>query len=207
MNFKITSPAGVWDYSSLLGASVKIKSLPVKFGFAYAADELYQIENIGFRMSRDGKLYTAVRLAGVRDREFVWKDLEVVGLRMPIWSSAWCGLFCAGNALCGYTKSASTCGGGGYHPTPEPRTTRITRIALDESDYAAISRYFFGKVPQEGEIAIVIGKGGENKYIYDSTFGWTIVDNINEGIRFDEESIIRNDEDVYQVGVIDGGEI
>ena len=56
MNFKITSPSGVWDYSSLLGASVKIKSLPVKFGFAYAADELYQIENIGFRISRDGKL-------------------------------------------------------------------------------------------------------------------------------------------------------
>ena len=207
MNFKITSPAGVWDYSSLLGASVKIKSLPVKFGFAFAADELYRIEDIGFRVSRNGQLYTAVRLAGVKDREFVWKDLEVVGLRMPIWSSAWCGLFCAGNALCGYTKSASTCGGGGYLPAPEHRTTRIKRIALYESYYAAISRYFLGKVPQEGEVAIVIGKGGENKYIYDSTFGWTIVDNINEGIRFDEESIVKNDEDVYQVGVIDGGEI
>lgn len=207
MNFKITSPSGVWDYSSLLGASVKIKSLPVKFGFAYAADELYQIENIGFRISRDGKLYTAVRLAGIRDREFVWKDLEVVGLRMPIWSSAWCGLFCAGNALCGYTKTNSTCGGGGYSPAPAPKTTRIQRIALDESDYAAISRVFFGKIPQDGEYAIVIGKGGENKYIYDSTYGWTIVDDINQGIRFDEESIIKNDEDVYQVGVIDGGEI
>ena len=78
---------------------------------------------------------------------------------------------------------------------------------MDESDYAAISRVFFGKVPQDGEYAIVIGRGGENKYVYDSTYGWTIVDDINQGIRFDEESIIKNDEDVYQVGVIDGGEI
>lgn len=206
MNFKVTSPSGIWDYANLLGASVKIKSLPVKFGFAYAADELYEIEDIGFRISRTGQLYTGIRLKGVKNREFVWKDLEVVGLRVPVWAAAWCGMFCAGNAICGYIKTNNSCGTSKPIRTPQVEIIRIERIALDETDLAAIERYFFGKYPEVGQRVIVYGRGGDKEYILDPTFGWTSVDGGN-GIKIDNISIIQREDEVYQVGTVDGGEL
>lgn len=102
MRIKVTSPSGLWDYQSLLGASVKIKSLSVKSGFAYDGNSTYLIKSIGFRMSSIGKSYTVVTLEGLPGKEFVWKDLEIIGLRMPMWKPAMCGMFCAGEVICGY---------------------------------------------------------------------------------------------------------
>jgi hypothetical protein len=102
MRVKVTSPSGLWDYQSLLGASVKIKSLSVKAGFAYDGNSTYQIKSIGFRMSSIGKSYTVITLDGLPGKEFVWKDLEIIGLRIPMWKPAMCGMFCAGEAICGY---------------------------------------------------------------------------------------------------------
>lgn len=103
MKIAVTSPSGLWDYQNLIGASVRIKSLPIKSGiFNFDSDSTYQIEDIRFRVSRTGRSYASIKLGGIDSREFVWKDLEVIGLRMPLWSPAICGKFCAGNAICGY---------------------------------------------------------------------------------------------------------
>lgn len=210
MNIKVTSPSGLWDYQNLIGASVKIKSLSVKAGFSYPSDELYRIESIGFRLSPAGYSYTVVRLEGIQNKEFVWKDLEVVGLRMPFWSPAICGMFCCGEAICGYTKASGECSGS---RTPirvdEVEVIRIERIALDETDLDAIERYFFGESPTPGQKVVVYGRGGDKEYILDPTFGWVVIDPTGNtsGIKIDNESIIKDSEDVYQVGTIDGGEI
>lgn len=110
MRIKVTSPSGLWDYQSFLGASVRIKSLSVKAGFAYDGNSIYSIKDIGFRMSSVGKSYSVITLEGLPGKEFVWKDLEILSLRFPMWKPAICGMFCAGEAICGYsaTKTIST---------------------------------------------------------------------------------------------------
>ena len=96
------SPYGIWDYTQLLGATVKIKSLSIASGaFGFDADKEYSIEDIGLRINRFGKAYTSIKLTGI-DREFVWKDLEIIGVQYWMWNRAICGIPCCGYSICGY---------------------------------------------------------------------------------------------------------
>lgn len=98
----ITSPLGLWEYRNLIGAKVKISSLPVGYGlFGYDSEAIYVIEDIFVRMSKFGKSYAVVKLEG-ENREFALKDLEILSLPFNLWHEATCNKFLCGNALCGY---------------------------------------------------------------------------------------------------------
>jgi len=100
---KVTSPAGLWEYPQLIGASVKIASKSVSSGFfAVDSEDIYTIKEIGFRISKYGKSYTVVTLNELPGKEFAWKDLEIIGLPFCIYCPAICGGFCCGGAICGY---------------------------------------------------------------------------------------------------------
>ena len=98
----ITSPSGSWKFAQLIGALVKIKSRSIGKGFfGFDSEQIFTIKDIKFRMSQLGKSI-AVILLNETDGEFVWKDLEIVNLRMPIYGRAICGTFCCGESLCGF---------------------------------------------------------------------------------------------------------
>lgn len=77
----ITSPAGVWGYEDLIGATVRVKSSSVSSGlFSVDSSSEYRIKSIRFRLDIDtGKLVTIIGLDGL-DGEYVWKDLELLRL-------------------------------------------------------------------------------------------------------------------------------
>lgn len=77
----LTSPAGVWGYDDLIGATVRVKSSSVSSGlFSVDSSSEYRIKSISFRLDIDtGKLVTIIGLDGL-DGEYVWKDLELLRL-------------------------------------------------------------------------------------------------------------------------------
>lgn len=98
----ITSPSGSWKFAQLIGAIVKIKSRSIGKGFfGFDSEQIFTIKDIKFRMSQLGKSIAVILLNEV-DGEFVWKDLEIISLRMPIYGRAICGTFCCGESLCGF---------------------------------------------------------------------------------------------------------
>lgn len=98
----ITSPSGSWKFAQLIGALVKIKSRSIGKGFfGFDSEQIFTIKDIKFRMSQLGKSMAVILLNEI-DGEFVWKDLEIISLRMPIYGRAICGTFCCGESLCGF---------------------------------------------------------------------------------------------------------
>lgn len=77
----LTSPAGVWGYDDLIGATVRVKSSSVSSGlFSVDSSSEYKVKSISFRLDIDtGKLVTIIGLDGL-DGEYVWKDLELLRL-------------------------------------------------------------------------------------------------------------------------------
>lgn len=77
----ITSPAGVWGYDDLIGATVRVKSRSISGGlFSVDSSSEYKVKSISFRLDIDtGKLVTIIGLDGL-DGEYVWKDLELLRL-------------------------------------------------------------------------------------------------------------------------------
>ena len=74
-------PAGIWEYENMVGARVRIKSMPVSNFFRLAEiDKTYVVEDVYFRVSTDGKVITVVKLVGMEDLIFTWKDLEVISI-------------------------------------------------------------------------------------------------------------------------------
>ncbi len=74
-------PAGIWEYKNMVGSRVKIKSIPVSNFFRLAdADKTFTVSDVYFRVSTDGKVITVVKLEGLEDVIFTWKDLEVISL-------------------------------------------------------------------------------------------------------------------------------
>ncbi len=99
---RVTDPAGIWDYRNLIGANVRVSSMPfsnLNNIFAFDSTAIHTIEDIYFRVTTDGKTITVIRLKDLPDCIFTWKDLEVLNLSMP--SNAVCGLACCGNTICG----------------------------------------------------------------------------------------------------------
>lgn len=86
--------SGVWSYSDLIGAKVKIKSIPV-FGRmgSYSGDIVHVIEDVIFRVDETGKTICVVKLENV-EGDFTFKDLEVTSL-MPIIP------ICSEESICG----------------------------------------------------------------------------------------------------------
>lgn len=72
-------PAGTWDYQQMIGAKVKVKSMPMS-NFHVGVFGEFTVEDIYFRISLDGKAITIIRLKELPDLFFTWKDLEVLNL-------------------------------------------------------------------------------------------------------------------------------
>lgn len=89
-------PAGIWDYKNLIGAKVRVKSMPMSnFHIGVFGD--CTIEDIYFRVSVDGKTITVIRLKEYPDLFFTWKDLEV--LKTVNYPESICGSFKAGSGI------------------------------------------------------------------------------------------------------------
>lgn len=91
-------PAGIWDYKNLIGAKVRVKSMPMS-NFHKGVFGDCTIEDIYFRISIDGKVITVIRLKEYPDLFFTWKDLEVLSVKD--YPESICGSFKAGTALAG----------------------------------------------------------------------------------------------------------
>jgi len=108
-NNVVTSPNGLWEFSQLIGASVKIKSTAVSSGFFnYDSESTYTISDVKFRMSQYGKCHAEILLEELPDRCFVWKDLEVVRMPYYLFNKAVVGTFCCNESICGYLVSSSS---------------------------------------------------------------------------------------------------
>lgn len=111
---RYANPSGIWDYNSLIGAKVQIKSASFSTScyknlnintkitkernssiFKVSMDKTYTIENIYFRCSLDGKVITVIVLEDCPGCVFTWKDLEL--LDIPNKSNIYCGE----NSVCG----------------------------------------------------------------------------------------------------------
>ena len=75
---------GTWTYYDLIGARVRIKSLPVYNRLTSLSAGLeYEIEDLVFQVSETGKTICIVKLAGL-DANFTFKDLEMISLKPRI---------------------------------------------------------------------------------------------------------------------------
>lgn len=98
-------PSGIWDYQNMIGAQVRVKSMPISnFSRGIMASDVFTIEDIYFRVSLDGKTITVIRLKEFPDLFFTWKDLEVI--RTLTYSNALCGAVKPGSTLAGYGMSS-----------------------------------------------------------------------------------------------------
>ena len=74
---------GTWRYEDLVGAKVKISSLPIYNRLiSFNSDSIYTIEDLIFQISETGKTICIIRLKGL-DADFTFKDLEITSLRSP----------------------------------------------------------------------------------------------------------------------------
>ena len=104
-----TSPSGMWKYEQLIGSSVKIKSLSVSSGlFGFSSDSLHTISDISFRINKFGKSFTIIKLTDIPEREFTWKDLEIVGLKPCTCCPTNCGTFCSDCSIFGHNVTPTT---------------------------------------------------------------------------------------------------
>lgn len=94
-------PAGIWDYQNMIGAQVKVKSMPVSnFSSGIMASDTYTIGDIYFRVSLDGKTITVIRIKELPDLFFTWKDLEII--KTLTYSNALTGATKVGNTIVGW---------------------------------------------------------------------------------------------------------
>ena len=94
-------PAGIWDFQNMIGAQVKVKSMPISnFSSGIMASDIYTIGDIYFRVSLDGKTITVIRLRELPDLFFTWKDLEVV--KTMSYGLSITGNFKVGRTIAGY---------------------------------------------------------------------------------------------------------
>lgn len=103
-NKRIVGPSGIWEYEQLVGAKVRVKSMPVSnfFGCFSGVNDLLTIKDIYFRISLDGKTVSVIELTEYPGKIFTWKDLEVVELHIVSKFKATCGTFLCDQTTCGY---------------------------------------------------------------------------------------------------------
>lgn len=106
-NLRVVGPCGNWNYYQLIGAKVRISSLPISNFFKCFSSntDYFTIKDIYFRISLDGKTITIIELEEYPDKFFTWKDLEIIEINTSTISKPICGTFCCGQAICGYDVS------------------------------------------------------------------------------------------------------
>lgn len=73
-------PDGIWEIDNLVGAKVAIRSTGIgNFTTCMPSGE-FKIKEIYFRVSVDGKAITLVKLEGLDDEFFTFKDLEILSV-------------------------------------------------------------------------------------------------------------------------------
>ena len=79
---RIIGPSGIWKLEDLIGATVKISSMPISNMRTIAIDSSqgFTVEYIDFRVSLDGKAITVVKLKRLEDLVFTLKDLIFTGV-------------------------------------------------------------------------------------------------------------------------------
>lgn len=78
---RLVGPCGIWSLDDLIGSVVTIASLSVSnFGLTIDSDKKYEVEDIEFRISLDGKAITVVKLKGINNHVFTLKDLNFIGI-------------------------------------------------------------------------------------------------------------------------------
>ena len=78
---RLVGPYGSWTKEELIGAHVRISSMPVSnFAGGFDCHQVCTIKDIIFRISNDGKTITIILLDQFPDYFFTWKDLEVIGI-------------------------------------------------------------------------------------------------------------------------------
>jgi hypothetical protein len=78
---RLVGPYGSWTREELLGAHVKISSMPVSnFVKGFDCNQICTIKDISFRVSNEGKTITIIVLDQFPEYTFGWKDIEVVGI-------------------------------------------------------------------------------------------------------------------------------
>lgn len=103
---RIKSPNGTWNYDSLIGGKVRIRSTAVSNFFgSFMASEECTIKDIYFQISLDGKAITTIEVAEYPGKFFTWKDLEVIEVADGQLVNATCGLFASGESKCGHNVS------------------------------------------------------------------------------------------------------
>ncbi len=111
---RYADPSGIWDYNSLIGAKVQIKSASYSTScykdvnynvkttkennssiFKLSMDKTFTIEDIYFRCSLDGKVITVILLEDCPGCVFTWKDLELIDVPSKA------NLYCSNSSVCG----------------------------------------------------------------------------------------------------------
>lgn len=71
-------PNGTWNAEDLIGAKVKIRSMPISnFNTLTNIGGDKTIEKIEFQVSIDGKAFTVITLKELPGQVFLWKDLMI----------------------------------------------------------------------------------------------------------------------------------
>ena len=136
-NRRVKDPSGSWEYSQLLGAKVRVKSMPVSNFFCNMSFDILTIDNIYFRISLDGKAITVIELAEMPGKVFTWRDLEIIELnRRNIYqNAALCGTFLCGSTICGNKVSLEP----SYNDNPSSEGGGIS--VIDENGVVVSNRY------------------------------------------------------------------
>lgn len=77
---RMIGPSGIWLPEELIGAKVKVLSVPISNMVPIDCGKTMHVEKIDFRISLDGKAITVVTLKECPDAIFTLKDLLFVGV-------------------------------------------------------------------------------------------------------------------------------
>jgi hypothetical protein len=97
---------GTWSYRDIIGSTISLSSLPVVSAYrkhmsgASRSQEL-RVEDIVFRVSRDGKILPLYKLEGLEEY-YPSNILSVLRINSTPDKAAICGWIMCGETLCGY---------------------------------------------------------------------------------------------------------
>lgn len=161
---RVKSPNGTWNYDSLIGGKVRIRSTAVtNFFGSFMASETCTIKDIYFQISLDGKAITIIEVAEYPGKFFTWKDLEVIEVAEGQMMNATCGLFAAGESQAGRNVS--------HEPTWLEDIKNGIAI-IDKDGNVIINRYI--RLTNATVEDVLMGESGENN-VTDITFCGDII--------------------------------
>lgn len=97
---------GTWNYKNIIGSTVSLSSLPVVSAYrehmsGASRSQCLKVENVVFRISRDGKILPLYKLEGLN--EYYPSNLITVLSINPVPDkTSICGWILSGESMCGY---------------------------------------------------------------------------------------------------------